>query len=388
MANTLAQHPQLHQFEFKEQLLLGRRESYQLKPSVIVGLEVENFAGNHDFSGIQTAEISLALSSVIELGGKRRSRVALADARIQELEYARQVSTIDILGQLTASYIETIEFQERISLAREDRDLAKKILSIVKHRSAKGATPESDLLRATAALAKADLILNALQQGHQRRVIKLAAYWGDTSPSWKQVEGDLYRFAQAAEFDELYRRALSSPALAVLASEKRLKRAELDLAKTNSRADLSWQLGVRHFEGSGDTALIAGMSLPLFSGNRNSGALRSARAAHNEVELLHQDAKLKLHVQLFEAYSQWQQHSQAVTTYRETIIPDLIKALNLTQKAYEAGRYSYQDWSSAQKELLDAKRALIDNAVAASLNQAVIEQLIAEPLNQLRRINQ
>ena len=103
-------------------------------------------------------------------------------------------------------------------------------------------------------------------------------------------------------------------------------------------------------------------------------------AAENDVEYARQTALLKLHVQLFEAYSQRQQHVAAVAAFRSTILPDLNLALTAIQRAYERGRYSYQEWTAAQKELLDAKRALIDNATAASLNQAVIEQLIGEPL--------
>ena len=160
-----------------------------------------------------------------------------------------------------------------------------------------------------------------------------------------------------------------------------MKKAQVSLAKTQSKADLGWQLGVRRFEDSGDTAFTAGVSIPLFSGKRNRGALKSAMASENEVIYERQTALLKLHVQLFEAYSQRQQHVAAVKVFRTTILPDLNSALASTQRAYETGRYSYQDWIAAQKELLDAKRSLIESAAAASLNQAVIEQLISEPLN-------
>ncbi|MBU0537295.1 MAG: TolC family protein [Gammaproteobacteria bacterium] len=381
IANTLAQNPQLHQFSLKHEALLGRRESYDLSPSLNAGVEIENLAGSGNFSSTQSAEITLALSSVIELGGKRSARVSVANSQIQSLEYQRQASTLDVLGELTAVFIRTIALQEQILLARESRDLAKNTLAIVKRRAAQGATPDSEVQRAAATFAQANLRLTAFEQGHERLAIKLAAYWGDTSPSLSAIEGDLYRFVAIPNYEDLYQRAQSSPTINMFASEKRLKRAELALAETQSIGDINWQLGVRRFEESGDTAFTAGVSIPLFAGRRNSGAIQSARAAQNEVEFAQQSALLKLHVQLFEAHSQWRQHVNAVTAYRKTILPDLTSAMNATQQAYEAGRYSYQDWISAQNELLDAKRALIENAAAAALNQAVIEQLIAEPVN-------
>ena len=104
-------------------------------------------------------------------------------------------------------------------------------------------------------------------------------------------------------------------------------------------------------------------------------------AAVNEVSYERKTALLKLHVLLFDAYSQRQQYVAAVEVFRADILPDLSSALASTQQAYETGRYSYQDWVSAQKQLLDAKKSLIENAAAASINQAIIEQLIAEPLS-------
>ena len=266
-------------------------------------------------------------------------------------------------------------------LALEARNLAQSTLKIVKNRSSQGAAPEYEVKRAKSSLSHSQLQVDALEQQFQRLQIKIAAYWGETLPSWSKLDGDIYTYGTSSDFIALYERAKSSPAIAQLASESRLKKAQVSLAKTQSKADIGWQLGVRRYEDNGDTAFTAGVSIPLFGGKRNRGALKSAMASENEVVYEQQTALLKLHVQLFEAYSQRQQHVAAVKVFRSDILPDLYAALASTQSAYETGRYSYQDWIAAQKELLDAKRSLIESAAAASLNQAVIEQLIAEPLN-------
>jgi cobalt-zinc-cadmium efflux system outer membrane protein len=327
------------------------------------------------------AETTLALSSVIELGGKRNARLSVANAQLQTFDYHRQAFTLDVLGELTSTFIQALEVQALSELAAEARDLAQSTLMIVKDRSLQGAAPESEVKRAKSTLSQAQLQVDALKQQFQRLQIKIAAYWGETLPHWSTLDGDIYTYGAASDFSDLYERAKSSPAIAQFASEARLKKAEVSLAKTQSKADLSWQLGIRRFEDSGDTAFTAGVSIPLFTGKRNRGALKSAMASENEVVYERQTALLKLHVQLFEAYSQREQHVAAVKVFRSTILPDLNAALASTKRAYETGRYSYQDWIAAQKELLDAKRSLIESAATASLNQAVIEQLIAEPLN-------
>lgn len=381
IANTLVQNPQLHQFKIKREGLVARRENNNLRPELNLGIEVENFGGSGELSGTQSAETTVSISSVIELGGKRSARVSVVNAQVQMLDAHRQAFTLDVLGELTSVFIQALEVQERIELAKEARHLAQSTLNSVKNRSQQGASPEYEVKRARAALSQAKLHLSALVQMHERLRIKLAAYWGETSPIWNRLDGDLYTFGSISSFASLYERAQASPAIAVFANSVRLKKAEVALAKTQSRSDLGWQLGVHRFEENGEIAFTAGVSVPLFSSKRNRGAVKFSLAAENEVTYERQTALLKLHSQLFNAYSQRQQYVAAVKAFRTSILPNLNSALVSTQQAYETGRYSYQDWIAAQKELLEAKRSLIENAAAASLNQAVIEQLIAEPID-------
>jgi len=382
IARTLANNPQLHQYRLQEQALLGKRLLNDLSPALRLGVEVENVAGGGEYSGHAMAETTLSLSSVIELGSKRSSRRSAATARLDLLDYRRQAFTLDVLGDLTAIFVKTLKVQALSSLALETRDLTQDMLVIVQDRSQRGAAPDSELRRAIAAKAMAQLRVDDLQQQLQRNRTRLAGFWGETSTSWQLLAGDLYAFSPQLDFSELYRRALSSPAIEVFASERRLKTAELQLAQTQSRPDIGWQLGIRRLEESSDSALSASISLPLFSGKRNRGAVSAALARRDEIEFERRTAELRLYVQLFDAYSRRQQFIHSSKVFQSTIIPELSSALASTQQAYETGRYSYQDWIAAQKELLNAKQTAIESAAAASLSQAVIEQLIAQSLQQ------
>ena len=120
-----------------------------------------------------------------------------------------------------------------------------------------------------------------------------------------------------------------------------LRDAELALVRSQSRSDLRWQIGARYFEESGDSALVAGVSVPLFSKSRNQGQIRAAQAARNEVSLRRDSALLMLRARLYEAYQLHVQAVGAATTMQKQVIPDLERALELTRDAYEQGRYSY-----------------------------------------------
>jgi len=126
--------------------------------------------------------------------------------------------------------------------------------------------------------------------------------------------------------------------------------------------------------------LVAGFSMPLFSATRNSGAVRSAIAARDEVEVRREATLLSLRTQLFNAFQNRQQALVTIDTLQTRTIPLLTEALSETQAAYESGRYSYLEWVTARQELLTARSALIDAASAALRHGADIEQLTAEPL--------
>ena len=381
LALTLTHNPQLYQYRFSNEALNAQRQTNALRPALALELEVENFAGSGSNQGLDASETTLALSSAIELGGKRQARLSYADARINQVEWEQQAATLDVLGALTEVYIEGLATQANIQLAEESLTLSQSLLKTVKTRSARGATPEAEVMRAQAALTRAEIRLAALQEQFERHKVQLVRFWGETTANFATLEGSLYNFAATNSFDQLYARVQTSPAIQVLASEARIRDAQVSLARANGRSDLSWRVGVKRFEETGDSAFTAGLSIPLFSGKRSNGEVKAALANRNAVDYAQKDRLLQLHARLFEAWSLRKQSISAANLTRKVAIPALEKALRLTTEGFESGRYRYLDLIAAQEELLASKQALIDAATTALVSQAVIEKLTSEALN-------
>jgi cobalt-zinc-cadmium efflux system outer membrane protein len=379
---TLRQNPQLHQFKFARTRLLAEREVNALKPSYQLGMDVENVAGTGDFSGFGNLEVTVALSSIIELGDKRDKRVSVIDTQIDKLELERQAKTLDVLGDVTRAFIQLLTTQAELQLSSEAVTLSKRLYKTVQTRAKRGAVSDAEVKRAKAMFMQSQLRQEGLSHKFERQKVSLARYWGDTTLPYSKLEGDLSAFGSAVSFTDLYNKVKTSPAITVFASEMRLKEAEVRLAKTQNQADLSWQFGVKRLEESGDTALTLGVSIPLFAERRNRHRVSAALAESNAVGYRRSDHLLSLHEQLFIAYSQRQQFIATHQRLRDEIIPNLEGALSITRTGYDRGRLKYQDWIAAQQELLNAKQQLIETASAALLNQAVIEQLTAEQFTQ------
>ena len=382
VSRTMAQNPSLRVFDLRLQGLEGSRLTANQAPAYEAGREVENALGSGTLQGVDGAEYTLSLSSVIELGGKRRARTGAVSSRYDLMEAEREAETLDVLGQVTQRYVATLALQEKLDLATQSVELSEAILNTVTRRTKQGAAPEAEVLRAKAALAQSRIAHSALQTEYEKRKMALASLWGETRVDFQRLQGDLFRFESSERFEVLYQQASESPVIRVYASERRMRDAEIRLARSQSESDIRWQIGARRLETTGDTALVAGISMPLFAGRRNRGEVQAARAARDEVQYRQEEALLQLHALLFEAYHTRQQNIDAVEQLRSTVLPDLTKALDLTRQAYERGRYSYVEWTAAQRELLSAREALVEAAATALLNQALIEQLTAQSMTQ------
>lgn len=381
-ALTLARNPQLYQYTFVTRVGQAQRESSALRPSLNLEIELENVLGSTPYQGIDSAETTIALSSVIELGNKRSARISLADARIYQTQWQRQAETLDVLGDLARAYVDGLSTQNNILLSQESLRLSKQLLKVVKNKVSQGAVPEVELLRAETAVAEAEIRLSALSEQFERQKVRLARFWGETHPQFSQLDGNFFEFGPSVEFDELYARVENSPAMEIFANEARIRDAELALARANSRADMAWQVGIRRFEDTGDAAFTAGISIPLFANQRSGADIRVAQANRDAVSYNRKNTLLRLRNRLYDAWSLREQNIEAVRIAQTRIIPALEQALSLTEQAYESGRYQYFNLIIAQEELLAAKQRLIDAASNVHLSQALIEQLTNEPLTQ------
>lgn len=384
LKRALAQNPSLKIYDFRNSALTGQLETANLKPAYELAVEAENFLGSDEFSEFESAELTIALSSVLEMGDKRSARRGVVSSSRSRLDAQRQVESLELMGEVTRRYISVLAAQETVSLAEEAAGLAQKTLDLVKERFAAGATPQAEVKRAQAATALAQLALQSVQQQLNFSKVSLTALWGLTTPQFTAVDGDLFRFGTDIAFELLYTKVEQNPAIQIFASEERLRAAELRLSRTHSTANISWSVGLRRFQENDNSALVAGFSMPLFSSKRNAGAVSTALARRNEVYVQREVALLDMHTQLFRAFHNRQQAVVASKSLQNTIIPALEQALEEIQAAYQHGRYSYLEYVSARQELLDARRTLIESASSALIYAAEIEQLTAQPLAALQ----
>jgi len=376
---TLEHNPELAGYEFRLKALEGERQTASLRPELRIATELENVAGSGDFGGVDAGELTLSLSSVIELGGQREARLSLMTARQRQLESSQRLLTLDVLTQVTHQFIRVVAAQEQLNVQQDAHQLAQENLRLLVRQVQAGSTAEAELLRAQAALARADIAERNAHQQLANEYVHLSTFWGAATPDFSAVRADLFALSEVASLAELLAQLDHNPDLALLNDAAQISAAELRQAQTLGSRNLEWNAGIRRIQASDDAALVLGVSMPLGARHRASGTIAAATANQANAELQQDSARIQIKAQLINLSEAHKQTRAEVNSLQTNVLPLLQQAMRVTADAFNRGRYSYLELNLAQRELLDARSALITAAARAQTLGTDIERLTGAP---------
>jgi cobalt-zinc-cadmium efflux system outer membrane protein len=380
LKQALAKQPELQAFAFELRAQDARVGEAGLGPLTTADVLVEDVAGTGERRGLDSAQTTLSLSRVIELGGKREGRIAAAEAARSRLQTEQAARQLDIAAEVARRFVETLHEAESLRIAQDGRRLSERTQSAVAKRVRAALAPAAEIARAEVRNAQAELDVEHAEHDRESSRRFLAASMGERDVRFGDTLGDLYTMTGVSSLDELLKRVETSPDLLVFADEARVRDAEIRLAELKRVPDVRGELGVRRYEQGGDLALVAGFSVPLQSARRSSYGIDVARAERSRTEAQREAAFLKLQAQLIAQYRELGHSRLEAEVLRDSIIPQLQSALDKTEYAYRRGRYTYLEWTDAQRELLEARRRLSDVAARYHILRIEIERLTGQSL--------
>jgi cobalt-zinc-cadmium efflux system outer membrane protein len=380
LARAAETSPDLKSLMLELPALDGRREQAGLRPNPELGLELENVAGTGDFEGFEGAEITLALSQLIELGGKRQFRIDAVTAEYAAAEAEIRVAQLDLAAEVLRRFVRAARGQDRLELARRRGALSEQTLKTVETRVNAARSPMAELHRARAARETALLGERSAERELTAARRHLVSLWGETNPGFDTVRADLYSLPAVDSYDMLLQNVQASPQMQWLLSEARVRDAELRLAQAQAKPDLTVGGGVRRLEEADDFALMLSVQMPLTIYNRNQGAIREAGVRRQQADARYDAAFNRARADLYAFYAELEQARGETEALRGRVLPELEKALENTEAAYRNGRYSYLELVDAQRNLIEVNAALIDAAARYHVLLGEIERLTGEPL--------
>lgn len=384
VARVLEHNPQLQAADFDTRAAAERiRQQSQSRPYEL-GVDLENFAGSGEGSGVRRLETTLSLGRVLELGGKAARRGAVAQLEAGMLRHAQDAQRLDLLSETARRYLALARAQAERELATQQVELLKRTLAAVEQRYRIGKAPAAERSRVQIDLARAELALEETDHLLSNGRRQLAVMWGAFDVDFNTVQADLFKLDPEPDFMALDQSLDLNPALARLATQARLSDARLLLARTRARPDLDLRAGVRRFNISDDMGLTLSLRLPLGSSGRSRAYADEAEALAAREPLLAQDQRLALRATLFGLHQELLHTRDRLATYDERIISAARQALNDYNQGYAAGRYSLLELSAAQTSLLEARSEALSAAVDHHAAHIEIDRLVgAAPVNTL-----
>ena len=372
-------HPQLRLFDARNDVLRAELERATLGPALVAGAELENAFGTGEASGLGGAEVTLTLASVLERGGKLDARRILANSRIDALAVEREAQRLDLLAEVARRYLDIVAAQQQARIAALDVAQRQGTVAAARERHVAGASPESVVFTAQAALARAELDKARAEERADAARQHLAALCGERAPGFSVVEQDATALPAIAGFDVLEDWLDRTPELAQFVGERRIREARLQLARSEATPDVDWQVGVRRLQESGDFGLVGSISMPLGTRSRAQPGIRAAEAELAALSVEREAKGLALYSTLAEAHGRYRVARIEVRRLGEDVLPRLAKAEAAAAQAYRAGAASYLEWATLQAEHTDARRQQLDAALAAHRALVEIQRLTGQP---------
>ncbi|MEZ0471163.1 TolC family protein [Luteimonas salinilitoris] len=371
-------HPDLRLFGTRRDALEAGLDRASLRPALVAGASIENAFGTGEASGLDGAEITLSLASVLERGGKLDARRTLAQRRIDALAVEREAQRLDLLAEVARRYLAIVAAQRQGAIARLDIGQRRRTVAAARRRHEAGASPESVVLTAQAALARAELDLARAGQREAAARQHLAALWGERAPTFEVAGGDPLALPEVAGFAVLADWLARTPELAQFVGEARIREARLQLARSQATPDLDWQVGVRRLQGSDDVGLVGSVSIPLGSAGRAQPGIHAARAELAGLEIEREAKGLSLYSTLAEAHGRYRVAQVEVEQLARDVLPRLAEAEAAARKAYRAGAASYLEWATLQADRTAARRQQLEAALDAQRALIEIQRLTGQ----------
>ncbi len=380
LARAAESNPGLKALAYELRISEGRREQAGLRPNPRLSLELENFPGSGEFADGDGAEITLALSQIIELGDKRQLRVGVEQAGYGVVESDIAIRRLDLAAEVLRRFIRALGDQEFLAAQRLRLELAEQTLATVESRVKAARSPVAELHRARAARDRALLDERRIETDLLVSLHRLSALWGETQTSITAVKADLLTLPAVSDFDQLLAATRESADVQSLLSEARMRDAELRLAEAQRRPDVTLGAGIRRLEQTNDVAMVFSVELPLALYDRNQGNIRAAQARREQADAVFEARLNQAQAELFGFHQQLLQARAQTEFLRGQVLPELELALQQTQVAYERGRYSYLELADAQRNLMEVREAIIDSATRYHGILAEIERITGQPM--------
>jgi len=350
----------VHQADVERALArLTTAQTYPFNPEVAV------WAADRDGAEGSTTDRGVELSQEIELGGKSRRRVELAQA---ELDAARAQLRRDerlLSARVQVAFVEALRARERLAVEQASIELARKLADVAQRRLDSGSATQIEVNLALAQMGRDERTLYLAEGAYAQSLAFLAEMLGMDPADPPEPAG-------ALELASTSLPPLTDIVDSALAQREDLNQLRHALDAAQARREVAKRqtvpnvhLGAFYEMEEGTDRILGatlGISIPIF--NRNRGAIAEAEAIQRQVTAEGEAVRIRARQEVVSAWSRYQAATSAAQGFQQ-VIGNLDENLDLLRRSLEAGKIGWSEILLFRREFADAQRAYVDTLADA-----------------------
>ncbi len=376
---ALVKNPELKAFSWE----MRASEAMKLQAGLLPNPEIEFEIGEFDSegTGFDTAETAIILSQLVELGGKRHKRLAVAKLESGLIGWDYEAKRLDVFVETTQAFIDVLAAQKSVVLATEAVSLAAKVHAAVGERVKAGKVTPLEESRAGVELSMSKIGLERSKKELEASRTRLGAKWGNSKPSFTEVTGKFETVLDSIPSIRLFEGDLAqNPDIARWETEMDFREATIALEQSASIPDLVASAGVQQFEATGEDALTFGVAFTLPFFDRNQGGIQAARYRLSKADEERRSAKLKVQSDLADAYRDLTMFHLETMTLQKEILAAAQRTFEAASDGYQQGKFGYLEVLDAQRTMFEVREKYVESLSAYHKAVVTLERLIGRPI--------
>lgn len=385
--------------------------SLSLSPADGLGVGLSRSSESARNSAIGDAQVTLSLSQLVELGGKRAKRIEAAKQGREVMAWDYEVARADALAGTARAFYHVLAMQESVRLASKLLELAEQSHTTIQSLVDAGKVSGIEISRSQVEFSQLGIERDAAQRELNAARIELAGHWGSNLPVFKNVAGSFPDTFLPPSPEALHTAIEESPYLKRWVAELDMRDAVVALEKANGKPDITVMLGARSAGTSGvsgrgwdlssidgvsfnrgssgsdrEARIVLGFSVPLPLFNRNQGSIKEAEYLASKTAEQRRATEAAITNALSASGERAIAAHEEVQSLRAKVLPNAQEAFNGVQEGYRAGKFGLLDVLLAQRSLFDAQRRLYGAQAAFQQFLVEIERFTGLPVEPLEAV--
>lgn len=318
----------------------------------------------------------------VELGGRRTRRIDLATQEVTLADADLQVELRVMRRELRDAFYSLIAADERVRLAEDVADIARRLRDAAQARFDAGAAPRLEVMQSDLGVARAETELELARGTRIAAQARLNSVLNFPPQQTTPVAGSLSDGVPQITYGSALSQALTSNVdLVVLDRQIAVEQRRVDLLRAERTPTPVFSVhGLFNNAPDFNNGIGAAVNVdvPIFT--RNQGPIAESIATAAQLRAKREDVRRDVENSVYAIVARVDAERRQLDAFAQRLVPTATDLEALAEESYRAGRTSVLGVLDAQRNLRDVRRDALQAALDLQLSLADLEEILGSDI--------